>query len=257
GDTSALTAAWLASLNGGHPCKASKSSKAQSNATAAGLCDLQSVVPDSPGRPGEAFAKSSLFCKASEHVLLPAAGLESETQCLRSGTKQFATWESQVQEVVFGRATDGEPGMDFIGRFKGSAGQGSWERACEEARMLPTSPSARRLGLRRFPPARRRSESQEVFVHSEGLVSPPVVCGVESEFQGVFKDMAGKPSWVLPLEGKRTVAREMEMPEAPLRLSHSRGQKPTKRTWLRQMEAMLRLSQGCRARGAQRPPLCG
>jgi len=28
--------------------------QAQSNATAAGLCDLQSVVPDSPGRPGQA-----------------------------------------------------------------------------------------------------------------------------------------------------------------------------------------------------------
>eukprot|EP00435_Cladocopium_sp_Y103_P051775 s115_g16.t1 len=159
--------------------------------------ELQSVVPHGPGEPA---TKSSLFCKASEHVLLPAAGLESETQCLRSGTKQFATWESQVQEVVFRQSgSDGEPGLDFIERFKGSAGQGSWERACEEARMLPTSPSARRLGLRRFPPARRRSESQEVFVHSEGLEPPRVECGrVESEFQGMFKDMAGKPSWVSP-----------------------------------------------------------
>lgn len=92
GDTSALTAAWLASLNGGHPCKASKSSKAQSNATAAGLCDLQSVVPDSPGRPGEAFAKSSLFCKASEHVLLPAAGAEPNN--LQPGSRRCRRWFS-------------------------------------------------------------------------------------------------------------------------------------------------------------------
>ena len=26
---------------------------------------------------------------------------------------------AEKKQVVFGRATDGEPGMDFIGRFKG------------------------------------------------------------------------------------------------------------------------------------------
>ena len=28
-------------------------------------------------------------------------------------------WPRKKKQVVFGRATDGEPGMDFIGRFKG------------------------------------------------------------------------------------------------------------------------------------------
>eukprot|EP00434_Breviolum_minutum_P025806 symbB.v1.2.022813.t1/scaffold2029.1/size91969/1 len=160
--------------------------------------------------PGEEFQdkntsgpSSRLFCKDSEHVLLPAAGLESDASRLRTGTKQFPTWDSQVSEVVFGSEllNPGLPTVEFVGRFKGSAGQGSWERPCEEARMCPAD-SSRRLGLRRFPAARRRSESMEVFTHSTEearmvtTVSPLRSDGLEPDFKKMFKDRAGKPSWV-------------------------------------------------------------
>ena len=90
----------------------------------------------------------------------------------------------------------------------------------------------------------------EVFTHSTEearmvtTVSPLRSDGLEPDFKKMFKDRAGKPSWVFPLEGKRTVTRpEMDFPEASLRLSPAKGN-PTKRTWVKQMEAMLRLYRG-------------
>jgi len=252
-DSSALTAAWLASLNGGsHGCKASTVRSNASKAQSIANTKQMSVVPGEEFQDKNTSGPSSrLFCKDSEHVLLPAAGLESDASRLRTGTKQFPTWDSQVSEVVFGSEllNPGLPTVEFVGRFKGSAGQGSWERPCEEARMCPAD-SSRRLGLRRFPAARRRSESMEVFTHSTEearmvtTVSPLRSDGLEPDFKKMFKDRAGKPSWVFPLEGKRTVTRpEMDFPEASLRLSPAKGN-PTKRTWVNQMEAMLRLYRG-------------
>lgn len=216
-----MTAAWLSSMqgNGGlHTVPEDAASQASRSAALRG------------GRGGavargssQAGSLSKQYLRSGDPVLQPAAGLLTEhMKARRRGQRIYAnvpTMQSQVDQVVFNRDMDmsGDDQYDeeFITMFKGSAGQGSWEKPCDEARMIPEiggpeasisstkSPrKARQLGYRMYPsaPNQQSNLDQVVFGRDTDNSGDDVF---DEEFICMFKNMAGKPSWALPPESKR------------------------------------------------------
>lgn len=246
--SSAMTAAWLSSMQGKGGLNAIPVDAASKASRSAVPHDRGGAGADSSSRAGP---MSRPYVRDSDPVLRPAAGLVSQHMpARRRGQRIYAnvpTMQSQVDQVVFNRDMDmsGDDQFDeeFTTMFKGSAGQGSWEKPCQQARMIndiigpDTSTSSsksprrsRQLGCRQYPkpPNQQSNLDQVVFGRDIGGSGDDQF---DEEFICMFRNMAGKPSWVMPPDGKKmSMSRPGQtLPEEDLRRSLQVAMKSSQR----------------------------